>query len=135
MMRISIILALAAGIYSASASAQEACLQEVIGNLYTDLEAIDTQGEARLVEALDRLGAQENWSASDREKYTLSISDNPQVDAVESQRTDILGKMFGLAQRGESNCQAVRELRDQAMELEVQQWEAAVQQVEQRIWH
>jgi len=111
------------------------CLQDVIGNLYTDLESIDGAGEAALKEALDTLAAQERWSEFERSEFTLSISDNPEVDAAESARTDILARMFALAQRGEQHCAEVRSLRDEALALERAQWDAALQQVNQRIAH
>jgi hypothetical protein len=115
-------------------AAAQQCAQEVLGNLYEELEAIDSAGEERLRQSLDTLSQQEGWSERERSNYTLSIADHPDVDAAESRRSDILARLFGLAQRG-GDCQEMRALRAQALELEQAQWDAAVRQVEQRIWH
>ena len=111
-----------------SATAQE-CAQEVLRDLYADLEKVDIVGEERLARSLDKLSKQEGWSEKERGDYTLAI------DAAESQRTEILGRLFGLAQRGDAHCLEMRDLRSRALELEQAQWDAAVQQVEQKIWH
>lgn len=116
------------------AAAQE-CAQEVLIDLYEVLEQIDIAGEKRLSQALDKLSQQEGWSASERDDYTLSLAESPDVDAVESERTQILARLFGLAQRGDQHCLEMRELRAKALAMEEAQWENAVRQVEQRIWH
>jgi GTP1/Obg family GTP-binding protein len=117
-----------------SATAQE-CAQEVLRDLYADLEKVDIVGEERLARSLDKLSKQEGWSEKERGDYTLAIADTKAVDAAESQRTEILGRLFGLAQRGDAHCLEMRDLRSRALELEQAQWDAAVQQVEQKIWH
>jgi hypothetical protein len=125
-------IALALGCVNAAYAAD--CLQKVIGGLYADLETIDNAGEARLAEALEKLSQQERWSEAERNTFTLTLADDPRVDAVESQRTEILSRIFSLAQRGEQHCAEVQSLHAEALELERAQWDAAVEQINQRIW-
>lgn len=110
------------------------CAEDVLKDLFKDLETIDSAGEERFAQSLDNLTQQEGWSESERSEFTLSISDNPDVDATESERTSILARIFGLAQRGNVDCTEIRNLHAAALALEREQWEAAVKQVEQRIW-
>jgi hypothetical protein len=116
------------------AVAQE-CAQEVLGSLFEELESIDAAGEKRLTQALDELSKQEGWSERERSDYTLSIADNPDVDATEARRTDVLAQIFALAHRGNVDCAEIGELHAEALELVRAQWDAAVKQVDQRIWH
>ena len=57
-----------------SATAQE-CAQEVLRDLYADLEKVDIVGEERLARSLDKLSKQEGWSEKERGDYTLAIAD------------------------------------------------------------
>jgi GTP1/Obg family GTP-binding protein len=116
------------------AAAQE-CAQDVLRDLYAELEAIDLAGEERLTQSLDRLTQQEHWTEQERSEFTLTIAESADVDAAESRRTDILARLFGLARRGDQHCTEMRELRTEALDIERTQWDAAVQHVEQRIWH
>jgi hypothetical protein len=116
------------------AVAQE-CVQDVLGTLFEELESIDAAGEKRLTHALDELSKQEDWSERERSDYTLSIADDPDVDATESRRTDVLAQIFGLAQRSNVDCVEIGDLRAQVLELVQSQWDTAVKQVDQRIWH
>ena len=119
--------------WSAIAVAQQ-CAEDVLKVLYEELETIDSAGEERLVQSLEDLSKQEGWSESERREFTLSISDSAAVDEAESERTDVLAKIFGMAQRGNVDCTEIGRLHDQVLDLERQQWDAAVQQVEQKIW-
>jgi len=110
------------------------CAEDVLKVLYEELETIDSAGEERLAQSLDSLAQQEGWSESERSDFTLSISDNPDVDAVESERTDMLARIFGLARHSNVDCTEIHKLHAAVLDLERQQWEAAVKQVEQRIW-
>ena len=87
-----------------------------------------------MAQSLENLAQQEGWSERERGDFTLTIADNPDVDAAESQRTEILARLFGLIQRGNVDCTEIRNLRATVLALEKAQWEAAVKQVEQRIW-
>jgi hypothetical protein len=111
------------------------CAQEVLRNLFAELEAIDNAGEERLAQSLDDLSLQEGWSESERSDFTLSIADNADVDTAESERTDIIGHLIGSIQRGAVDCTEIQNLRAAALDAEKAQWENAVKQVEQRIWH
>ena len=111
------------------------CAQEVLRNLYAELEAIDSAGEERLAQSLDDLSLQEGWSERERNDFTLSIADNADVDAAESERTDIIGHLIGSIQRGTVDCAEIQNMRAAALDVEKAQWENAVKQVEQRIWH
>lgn len=128
---ISLVVVLA--LWSTVASAQQ-CAEEVLKVLYEELETIDRAGEAKLTQLLEDLAKQEGWSESERSDFTLSLSDNSEVNAAESMRTDMLGRIFGLAQRGDTDCSEIRNLHDAVLELEQEQWDAAVKKVEQRIW-
>ena len=109
------------------------CAQEVLRNLYSELEAIDSAGEERLVQSLDDLSLQEGWSESERSAFTLSIADNADVDTAESERSDIIGHLIGSIQRGVVDCAEIQNLRAAALDAEKGQWENAVKRVEQRI--
>jgi hypothetical protein len=111
------------------------CAQEVLRNLYAELEAIDSAGEERLAQSLDELSVQEGWSEHERSDFTLSIADNADVDAAESQRTDIIGRLIGSIQRGNVDCAEIQNMRAAILDVEKAQWESAVKRVEQRIWH
>ena len=111
------------------------CAQEVLRNLFAELEAIDSAGEERLAQSLDDLSLQEGWSERERRDFTLSIADNADVGAAESERTDIIGHLIGSIQRGTADCAEIQNLRAAAHDVEKAQWENAVKQVEQRIWH
>lgn len=110
------------------------CAEDVLKVLFEDLETIDNAGEERLAQSLEDLSTQEGWSGSERSDFTLSISDNPDVDARESKCTDMLARIFGMAQRGNVDCTEIRNLHKAVLDLEREQWDAAVKQVEQRIW-
>ena len=109
------------------------CAQEVLRNLYAELEAIDSAGEERLVQSLDDLSLQEGWSESERSAFTLSIADNADVDSAESERSDIIGHLIGSIQRGAVDCAEIQNLRAAALDAEKGQWENAVKRVEQHI--
>jgi len=109
------------------------CAQEVLRNLYSELEAIDNAGEERLAQSLDDLSLQEGWSESERSAFTLSIADNADVDTAESERSDIIGHLIGSIQRGVVDCAEIQNLRAAALDAEKGQWENAVKRVEQRI--
>ena len=59
------------------------CAQTVMKSLYAELEAIDVDGEHRLAQAIEALSSQESWSSDQRQDFTLSIAENPEVDAAE----------------------------------------------------
>ncbi len=128
---ISLVVMLA--LWSTVVSAQQ-CAEEVLKVLYEELETIDSVGEEKLTQLLEDLAKQEEWSESERSDFTLSLSDNSEVNAAESMRTDMLGRIFGLAQRGDTDCTEIRNLHDAVLDLEREQWDAAVKKVEQRIW-
>ena len=128
---ISLVVMLA--LWSTVVSAQQ-CAEEVLKVLYEELETIDSAGEEKLTQLLEDLAKQEEWSESERSDFTLSLSDNSEVNAAESMRTDMLGRIFGLAQRGDTDCTEIRNLHDAVLDLEREQWDAAVKKVEQRIW-
>ena len=117
-----------------TAVAAQVCAQEVLKNLYADLESIDTAGEKRLADSLDALSAQEQWSDAERRAFTLTIADNPETDKAEARRTEILASIFGLAQQGGNICAEIRGLRDEVLALERAQWDHAVRTVTQRLW-
>ncbi len=119
--------------WSTIAVAQQ-CAEDVLKVLYEELETIDSAGEERLAQSLEDLAKQEGWSESERREFTLSISDSPEVDETESERTDLLAKIFGMAQRGNVDCTEIRRLHGHVLDLERRQWDAAVQQAEQRLW-
>ncbi len=119
--------------WSTIAVAQQ-CAEDVLKVLYEELETIDNAGEERLGQSLEALSKQEGWTERERSDFTLAIADNPEVDAVESERTDILARIFGMAQSGNVDCTEIRKLHDDVLKLEREQWDAAVKQVEQRIW-
>lgn len=128
---ISLVVMLA--LWSTVVSAQQ-CAEEVLKVLYEELETIDSAGEEKLTQLLEDLAKQEEWSESERSDFTLSLSDDSEVNAAESMRTDMLGRIFGLAQRGDTDCTEIRNLHDAVLDLEREQWDAAVKKVEQRIW-
>ena len=119
----------------ANATYADACVQQVMISLYGELEAIDVAGEERLIAAIDELAAQESWDSTKRSEFTLGLANNSDVEATESERTDILAKMFGTAQRDPDDCEGVTALRDQAIALEKAQWERAIGRVQQLIYH
>lgn len=121
-------------IWAGTAQAQ-ACAEAVLRNLFAELEAIDTAGEERLKQSLDRLAAQEAWSADKRSDYTATLADNPQVDAAEANRGRLIARLFSLVQQGDVNCAEIDALHAEVLALEKAQWDAAVKQVEQRIFH
>jgi hypothetical protein len=114
------------------AAAQD-CAQTVMKNLYAELEAIDVDGERRLAQAIEALSSQESWSNDQRQNSTLSIAENPEVDAAEKERTEILANLFGIVQRGVYDCEQIYQLRDNALNLEKDQWESAISQVNQKL--
>ncbi|MFT4582428.1 MAG: hypothetical protein ACI915_000459 [Gammaproteobacteria bacterium] len=111
----------------------EECAQTVIGSLYSELEAIDVAGEQRLGAALDELAKREIWTDAQKNDYTASVADRPEVDVAESERTALLGELFTVAQRDSGNCAKIQALRGSILSLEEQQWENALKQVEQRL--
>jgi hypothetical protein len=111
----------------------EECAQTVIGNLYTELEAIDVAGEQRLGVALDELAKRETWTEAQKSDYTLAVANRPEVDAAESERTELLGELFTVAQRDSANCEKIQALRRAILGLEEQQWDNALSKVEQRL--
>lgn len=122
-------------LFWAGAVSAQACAEDVLRNLFGELETIDTAGEARLKQSLDRLAAQESWSAVQRSDYTASLADNPQVDAAEANRGSLVARLFSLVQRGDVDCAEIESLHAEVLALEQAQWDAAVKQVEQRIFH
>jgi hypothetical protein len=127
-------IVLCAALWVGSVNAQS-CAEEVIRNLFGELEAIDTAGEGRLKTALDQLAAQESWSEAERGEFTAAIADNPDVDAAETTRGEMIAQLFGLVQRGEVDCVEIRDLHGQVLALEEAQWDNAVKRVQQRIFH
>ncbi len=121
-------------VWSGAAQAQ-ACAEEVLRNLFSELEAIDTAGEERLKQSLDRLAAQEAWSATQRSDYTATLADSPQVDAAEENRGRLIARLFSLVQQGDVDCAEIDALHAEVLALEKAQWGTAVKQVEQRIFH
>ncbi len=109
------------------------CAQTVMKSLYAELEAIDVDGEHRLAQAIEALSSQESWSSDQRQDFTLSIAENPEVDAAEKERTEILANLFGIVQRGVYDCEQIYQLRDNALNLEKDQWESAISQVNQKL--
>lgn len=122
-------------LFWAGAVSAQACAEDVLRNLFGELEAIDTAGEERLKHSIDRLAAQEAWSAVQRSDYTNSLADNPQVDAAEANRGSLIARLFSLVQRGDVDCAEIEVLHAEVLALEQAQWDAAVKQVEQRIFH
>jgi hypothetical protein len=113
----------------------QACAEEVLRNLFAELEAIDVAGEQRLAQSLDRLSAQEAWSATQRSNFTAALAEAPQVEAAEAERGRLIAELYGLVQRGEVDCATIDALHAQVLALEEAQWDTAVGQVEQRIFH
>lgn len=123
-------LAAAAGFTSA---ADVPCDEHRPGRVFTELEAIDARGEARLKTALSALSAQEGWSQSDWEKFTLGLSDNPRTDAMEARRDELMTQIFVLIARPPLDCERLDVLEAEVLEIERRQWEYAVEEVEQRL--
>lgn len=121
-------------VWSGAAEAQ-ACAEDVLRNLFAELEAIDVAGEERLRQSLDRLAAQESWSAAQRGDYTATIAEGPGVDAAEAERGRLIAELYGLVQRGNVDCVKIEALHADVLALERAQWNTAVKQVEQRIFH
>ncbi len=121
-------------LWSAAVQGQ-ACAEDVLRNLFAELEAIDVAGEQRLTQALDRLSAQEAWSAAQRGDFTAAIAEGPQVEAAEAERGRLIAELYGRVQRGNVDCVAIEALHAEVLALEEAQWKAAVKQVEQRIFH
>lgn len=131
----SVLLAALVALNCGSALAQPQCAQEVIGNLFSELEAIDIDGEQRLKQSLDKLAAQEAWSKRERDEFTLKLSDNATVDAAESERNDLVARIYGRVQDGAVDCDELERLRAAVHDVEQKQWDAAVREVEQRVFH
>ena len=127
------ILVMAALSFASQVALAEECAQTVIGNLYTELEAIDVAGEQRLGVALDELAKRETWTEAQKSDYTLAVANRPEVDTAESKRTELLGELFTVAQRDSANCEKIQALRRAILGLEEQQWDNALSQVEQRL--
>lgn len=125
-------LALAAAAGTAS-GADVPCDEHRPGRVFTELEAIDERGEARLKSALGALSAQEGWSQSDWEKFTLGLSDNPRTDAMEARRDELMTQIFVLIARPPLDCERLDVLEAEVLEIERRQWEYAVEEVEQRL--
>lgn len=121
-------------VWSGAVQAQ-ACAEDVLRNLFAELEAIDVAGEQRLEQSLDRLSAQEAWSAAQRSDYTAAIAEGPQVDAAEAKRGRLIAELYSLVQRGDVDCAKIEALHAEVLALEEAQWNTAVGQVEQRIFH
>ncbi|MFT4561980.1 MAG: hypothetical protein ACI9BW_001723 [Gammaproteobacteria bacterium] len=119
--------------FTAHVALAEECARSVIANLYSELEAIDVAGEQRLGLALNELSKREAWTEEQKNDYTLSIAERPEVDAAESERTEFLGQLFTTAQRNSGDCAKIQELRGSILRLEEQQWEHALRRVEQRL--
>ena len=119
----------------AGAASAQACAEDVLRNLFGELETIDTAGEERLKQSLDRLSAQESWSAVQRSDYTGSLADDPRVDAAEANRARLIARLFSLVQQGDIDCAEIEALHAEVLALEQAQWDAAVKRVEQRIFH
>lgn len=121
-------------IWSAGVQAQ-ACAEDVLRNLFAELEAIDVAGEQRLRQSLDRLSAQEAWTAAQRSDYTAAIAEGAHVEAAEAERGRLIAELYGLVQRGKVDCAKIDALHAEVLALEEAQWTTAVKQVEQRIFH
>ena len=111
------------------------CSVDRPGKVFDALQAIDDSGEERLQVALNQLSEQENWSPSDREKYTLKLVDNPHTNAMEKRRSDLVSEIFRVLARTPINCDKLDALETEILDIERQQWNDAVRRVEERLEH
>lgn len=128
-------LACAAAIFLSAgpAGANTACDEARPGRVFSELEAIDVTGEARLRIALGKLSEQEGWSQGDWEKFTLGLSDNPKTEAMEARRDEIMTQIFAIIARPPLDCDRLDLLEAEVLQLEQRQWDNAVREVEKRL--
>ena len=113
--------------------AENACTVERPGKVFDALEAIDDSGEERLRIVLSELSAQEGWSKSDWEHYTLGLADNARADSREERRNDLVTEIFGVVTRVPIDCEKLDMLEAEVLNIERQQWDDAVRRVEERL--
>ena len=81
------------------------------------------------------IDSRHRWSAAQRGDYTATIAEGPGVDAAEAERGRLIAELYGLVQRGNVDCVKIEALHADVLALERAQWNTAVKQVEQRIFH
>ena len=101
--------------------------------IFKALEALDTAGEQRLQGLLKELSKKESWTQNDWEKYTLTLSDDPNVSQNEDRRSSLFAKIFDVLGHRPPDCAALDVIENDILKLEQSQWDAAIHKVEERL--